>query len=136
MRNAAAKQAAARPTRWTEFATETVIRVLGFSTVSFVLLIFLVSAAESLGLERVSATLDMLALYLPKVFGGALVLLVTYVVGFPVAKVIIARKGWYRSAKAQLAKTGNPASSRRTATSTTLSDAAKRTVAPDSLPST
>nr|BFE90161.1 hypothetical protein GCM10020185_06970 [Pseudomonas brassicacearum subsp. brassicacearum] len=34
----------------------------------FVLLIFLVSAAESLGLERVSATLDMLALYLPKVF--------------------------------------------------------------------
>jgi len=41
----------------------------------FVLLVFLVSAAESLGLERVSATLDMLALYLPKVFGGALVLL-------------------------------------------------------------
>jgi hypothetical protein len=40
------------------------------------LLIFLVSAAQSLGLERVSATLDMLALYLPKVFGGALVLLV------------------------------------------------------------
>jgi len=39
----------------------------------FVLLIFLVSAAESLGLERVSATLDMLALYLPKVFGAALV---------------------------------------------------------------
>jgi small-conductance mechanosensitive channel len=42
----------------------------------FELLIFLVSAAESLGLERVSATLDMLALYLPKVFGAALVLLV------------------------------------------------------------
>lgn len=41
----------------------------------FVLLIFLVSAAESLGLERVSATLDMLALYLPKVFGAALILL-------------------------------------------------------------
>lgn len=40
----------------------------------FVLLIFLVSAAESLGLERVSATLDVLALYLPKVFGAALVL--------------------------------------------------------------
>jgi hypothetical protein len=37
----------------------------------FVLLIFLVSAAESLGLERVSATLDMLALYLPKVRRGA-----------------------------------------------------------------
>ncbi|AEA83968.1 Conserved TM helix [Streptococcus pneumoniae] len=42
----------------------------------FVLLIFLVSAAESLGLERVSATLDMLALYVPKVFGAALILLV------------------------------------------------------------
>ncbi len=41
----------------------------------FVLLIFLVSAAESLGLERVSATLDVFALYLPKVFGAALVLL-------------------------------------------------------------
>ncbi|MDD0843608.1 mechanosensitive ion channel family protein [Pseudomonas sp. Gutcm_11s] len=42
----------------------------------FVLLIFLVSAAESLGLPRLSATLDVLALYLPKVFGAALVLLV------------------------------------------------------------
>lgn len=41
----------------------------------FVLLIFLVSAAEALGLQRVSATLDVLALYLPKVFGAALVLL-------------------------------------------------------------
>jgi small-conductance mechanosensitive channel len=41
----------------------------------FVLLVFLVSAAESLGLERVSATLDVFALYLPKVFGAALVLL-------------------------------------------------------------
>lgn len=41
----------------------------------FVLLIFLVSAAESLGLERVSATLDVFALYLPKVFAAALVLL-------------------------------------------------------------
>lgn len=40
----------------------------------FVLLIFLVSAAESLGLERVSATLDVLALYVPKVFGAALIL--------------------------------------------------------------
>ncbi|AJE15112.1 MULTISPECIES: mechanosensitive ion channel family protein [Stutzerimonas] len=42
----------------------------------FVLLIFLVSAAESLGLERVSATLDVLALYVPKVLGAALILLV------------------------------------------------------------
>ena len=42
----------------------------------FVLLIFLVSAAESLGLARVSATLDMLALYVPKVFGAGVILLV------------------------------------------------------------
>ncbi len=41
----------------------------------FVLLIFMVSAAESLGLERVSSTLDTLAHYLPKVFAAALVLL-------------------------------------------------------------
>jgi small-conductance mechanosensitive channel len=50
--------------------------VVGKIVYWFVLLIFLVSAAESLGLQRVSATLDMLALYLPKVFGAALVLLV------------------------------------------------------------
>jgi len=50
--------------------------VIGKIIYWFVLLIFLVSAAESLGLQRVSATLDMLALYLPKVFGAALVLLV------------------------------------------------------------
>ncbi|TWI53485.1 putative transporter (transmembrane protein) [Pseudomonas duriflava] len=42
----------------------------------FVLLVFLVSAAESLGLQRVSSALDVLALYLPKVFGAALVLVV------------------------------------------------------------
>lgn len=42
----------------------------------FVLLVFMVSAAESLGLERVSATLDVLALYIPKVFGAALVLII------------------------------------------------------------
>ncbi|GAB3467892.1 mechanosensitive ion channel family protein [Azotobacter salinestris] len=41
----------------------------------FILLVFMVSAAESLGLARVSATLDVLALYLPKVFGAALILL-------------------------------------------------------------
>ncbi|WP_421684351.1 mechanosensitive ion channel [Stutzerimonas urumqiensis] len=41
----------------------------------FVLLVFLVSAAESLGLERVSSTLDVLALYVPKVLGAALILL-------------------------------------------------------------
>ncbi len=41
----------------------------------FILLIFLVSALESLGLERVSATLDVLALYVPKMFAAAIVLL-------------------------------------------------------------
>lgn len=41
----------------------------------FVLLLFLVSALESLGLERVSASLDVLALYVPKVFAAAIVAL-------------------------------------------------------------
>ncbi|MFT5782083.1 MAG: small-conductance mechanosensitive channel [Pseudomonas sp.] len=41
----------------------------------FVLLVFLVSAVDQLGLERVSATLDVLALYVPKVFGAALIML-------------------------------------------------------------
>lgn len=49
--------------------------VIGKVVYWFVLLIFLVSAAESLGLERVSATLDVFALYLPKVFAAGLVLL-------------------------------------------------------------
>ncbi|MFH7376165.1 mechanosensitive ion channel family protein, partial [Pseudomonas syringae pv. tagetis] len=46
-------------------------RLIGKIVYWFVLLIFLVSSAESLGLQRVSATLDILALYLPKVFGAA-----------------------------------------------------------------
>lgn len=41
----------------------------------FVVLIFLVTAIDSLGLERLSATLDLFAQYLPKMFGAALVLL-------------------------------------------------------------
>lgn len=41
----------------------------------FILLIFLVTAAESLGLDRVSSTLDVLALYLPKVLGAAVIML-------------------------------------------------------------
>lgn len=41
----------------------------------FVLLVFLVSALESLGLERISSALDVLALYVPKVFAAAIVLL-------------------------------------------------------------
>ncbi|MGY4533862.1 small-conductance mechanosensitive channel [Pseudomonas sp. TE3786] len=57
----------------------------------FVLLVFLVSAAESLGLQRVSATLDVLALYLPKVFGAAMVL----VIGILLAQLV---SGLVRSA--------------------------------------
>jgi len=38
---------------------------------------------------------------------GALVLLAIYVVGFPVAKLIVSRKPWYRKAKADLRKTGS-----------------------------
>lgn len=54
----------------------------------FILLIFLVSAAESLGLQRISATLDVLALYLPKVFGAALILLVGVLLAQLVSKLV------------------------------------------------
>ncbi|WP_417662210.1 mechanosensitive ion channel family protein [Pseudomonas sp.] len=54
----------------------------------FILLIFMVSAAESLGLERVSATLDVLALYLPKVFGAALVLVVGVLLAHLVSGIV------------------------------------------------
>ncbi len=57
----------------------------------FVLLVFLVSAAEALGLQRVSNTLDVLALYLPKVFGAAMVL----VIGILLAQLV---SGLVRSA--------------------------------------
>ncbi len=38
---------------------------------------------------------------------GALVLLAVYVVGFPIAKLIVSRRGWYRKAAAELKKTGS-----------------------------
>ena len=38
---------------------------------------------------------------------GALVLLVIYAVGFPVAKLVLSRKDWYRKASAELRKTGS-----------------------------
>jgi hypothetical protein len=41
----------------------------------FIVLMFVVSASETLGLARVSSTLDTFTLYLPKVFGAALILL-------------------------------------------------------------
>lgn len=49
--------------------------VIGKVLYWFVLLVFVVTALESLGLERISAALDMLALYVPKVLAAAVVLL-------------------------------------------------------------
>ncbi|AQZ95815.1 mechanosensitive ion channel domain-containing protein [Halopseudomonas phragmitis] len=49
--------------------------VVGKIVYWFIVLTFVVSAAETMGLARVSATLDAFALYLPKVFGAALILL-------------------------------------------------------------
>jgi uncharacterized protein len=37
---------------------------------------------------------------------GALVLFAIYVVGFPIVKVIVSRKEWYRKAATELKKTG------------------------------
>lgn len=54
----------------------------------FIILTFVVSAAESLGLGRVSATLDAFALYLPKVFGAALILLAGLLLSHLVAGVV------------------------------------------------
>lgn len=62
--------------------------LLGKTAYWFVLLIFLVSAAESLGLERVSAVLDMLALYVPKMFGAALILLCGFLLGQVVSGLV------------------------------------------------
>jgi uncharacterized protein len=38
---------------------------------------------------------------------GALVVFAIYVVAFPIAKLIVSRKEWYRKAKADLKKTGS-----------------------------
>jgi uncharacterized protein len=38
---------------------------------------------------------------------GALVLFCAYVIGFPVAKLIVSRQEWHRKAKAELSKTGS-----------------------------
>lgn len=55
--------------------TAPVSAIIGKVVYWFVVLTFIVSAAESLGLARVSSTLDVFTLYLPKVFGAALILL-------------------------------------------------------------
>lgn len=52
-----------------------VSQVIGKIAYWFIVLTFVISAAETLGLARVSSTLDAFALYLPKVFGAALILL-------------------------------------------------------------
>ncbi|MFN3581548.1 MAG: mechanosensitive ion channel family protein [Pseudomonas sp.] len=49
--------------------------VIGKIVYWFIVLTFIVSAAETLGLARVSSTLDAFTLYLPKVLGAALILL-------------------------------------------------------------
>lgn len=55
--------------------TAPVSTIIGKIAYWFVVLTFIVSAAESLGLARVSSTLDAFTLYLPKVLGAALILL-------------------------------------------------------------
>lgn len=62
--------------------------VIGKIVYWFILLTFVVSAAETLGLARVSATLDAFALYLPKVFGAALILLAGLLLSHFVAGVV------------------------------------------------
>jgi len=62
--------------------------VIGKIIYWFIILTFVVSAAETLGLARVSATLDAFALYLPKVFGAALILLAGLLLSHLVAGVV------------------------------------------------
>ncbi|MFC3607364.1 mechanosensitive ion channel family protein [Stutzerimonas tarimensis] len=62
--------------------------LLGKIAYWFVLLIFLVSAIESLGLERVSGALDAFALYLPKVLGAGVILLGGFLLGQLVCRVL------------------------------------------------
>ncbi len=51
-------------------------QLIGLVGFWLIMLTFLVSAADVLGLPRVSATIDDFVLYLPKVFGAALVVLI------------------------------------------------------------
>ncbi|HIZ51006.1 MAG TPA: mechanosensitive ion channel [Candidatus Pseudomonas excrementavium] len=62
--------------------------VIGKIIYWFIILTFVVSAAETLGLARVSATLDAFALYLPKVFGAALILLAGLLLSHLVAGMV------------------------------------------------
>jgi small-conductance mechanosensitive channel len=51
-------------------------KMIGVIVFWIIMLTFIISAADALGLERVSATIDDFVLYLPKVIGAALVLLI------------------------------------------------------------
>ncbi|MEH6389327.1 MULTISPECIES: mechanosensitive ion channel domain-containing protein [Pseudomonas] len=62
--------------------------VVGKIVYWFIVLTFVVSAAETLGLARVSSTLDAFALYLPKVFGAALILLAGLLLSHLVSGVV------------------------------------------------
>ncbi|WP_193076074.1 mechanosensitive ion channel family protein [Pseudomonas sp. FME51] len=62
--------------------------VIGKIVYWFIILTFVVSAAETLGLARVSSTLDAFTLYLPKVFGAALILLAGLLLSHLVAGVV------------------------------------------------
>jgi len=55
--------------------TKPVSDLFGMLVFLFVMLAFILSAVETLGFERVSASVDQLLFYLPKVFGAALVLM-------------------------------------------------------------
>lgn len=51
-------------------------KMVGVIVFWIIMLTFIISAADALGLERVSSTIDEFVLYLPKVIGAALVLLI------------------------------------------------------------
>jgi len=55
--------------------TKPVSDLFGMLVFLFVMLAFILSAVETLGFERVSASIDQLLFYLPKVFGAAVVLM-------------------------------------------------------------
>ncbi len=55
-------------------------RILGKVIFWLLMLIFLLSAVEALGLQRVSATVDDLVLYLPKVIGAVFILVIGLVI--------------------------------------------------------
>jgi len=55
---------------------KSVADLFGMLVFLFIMVAFLLSAVETLGFDRVSSSIDQLLLYLPKVFGAALVLMI------------------------------------------------------------